>query len=124
MNLWGFHNLDLRRLDQLAIFMPPLGLVDQPRLEPAAPPGIPGTAGKVGSRSPRAARPRPPEVEVIGSNISAALRDSPSTVVEADNLCHQAIFMNHASGAVASPNVEVAYVDDIIWQRAKRTRPG
>jgi len=64
------------------------------------------------------------EVEAIRSNISAALRDSPSTVVEADKLCHQAIFMNHASGAVASPNVEVAYVDDIIWQRAKRTRPG
>ena len=32
----------------------------------------------------------------------------------------QAIFMNHASGAVAPPDVEVVQVGDAIWQRAKR----
>jgi hypothetical protein len=38
----------------------------------------------------------------------------------AENLCHQAIFMNHASGAVAPPDTEVVQVGDAIWQRAKR----
>jgi hypothetical protein len=28
--------------------------------------------------------------------------------------------MNHASRAVAPPDVEVVQVDDVIWQRAKR----
>ena len=40
--------------------------------------------------------------------------------VGADNLCHQAIFMNHASGAVASPEAKVVQVGDAIWQRAQR----
>jgi hypothetical protein len=38
----------------------------------------------------------------------------------AENLCHQAIFMNHASGAVAPPDPEVVQVGDVIWQRAER----
>src|SRR5450755_2925286 len=41
-------------------------------------------------------------------------------IVGAENLCHQAIFMNHASGAVAPPDAEVVQVGDDIWQRAKR----
>src|SRR6266700_6896529 len=43
-----------------------------------------------------------------------------SAVVGTENLCHQAIFMNHASGAVAPEDAEVVQVDDIIWQRAER----
>jgi hypothetical protein len=39
--------------------------------------------------------------------------------VGAGNLCHQAIFMNHASGAVAPPEAEVVQVGDAIWQRAE-----
>jgi hypothetical protein len=39
--------------------------------------------------------------------------------VGAGNLCHQAIFMNHASGAVAPPEAEVVQVGDVIWQRAE-----
>ena len=35
------------------------------------------------------------------------------------NLCHQAIFMDHASGAVASPDAESVQVGDAIWQRAE-----
>ena len=38
----------------------------------------------------------------------------------ADNLCHQAIFVNHASGAVASPDAEVVQAGDAVWQRAQR----
>ena len=34
--------------------------------------------------------------------------------------CHQAIFMNHASGAVAPPDAEVIQAGDAIWQRAER----
>ena len=45
---------------------------------------------------------------------------SPDGAVGAENLCHQAIFMNHASGAVAPEDAEVVQVDDIIWQRAER----
>jgi hypothetical protein len=40
--------------------------------------------------------------------------------VSAENLCHQAIFVNHASGAVAPPNAEVVQVGGTIRQRAKR----
>jgi hypothetical protein len=36
------------------------------------------------------------------------------------NLCHQAIFVDYASGAVASPDTEVVQVGDSIWQRAQR----
>ena len=38
----------------------------------------------------------------------------------AENLCHQATFMNHTSGAVAAPDAEVVQVGDAIWQRAER----
>jgi hypothetical protein len=40
--------------------------------------------------------------------------------VGADNLCHQAIFVNDASGAIAPPEAEVVQVGDAIGQRAKR----
>jgi hypothetical protein len=40
--------------------------------------------------------------------------------VRAENLCHQAIFVNHASGAVAPPDAEVVQVGDAAWQRAER----
>jgi hypothetical protein len=42
----------------------------------------------------------------------------------AENLCHQAIFVNHASGAVAPPDAEVVQVGDVIWQWAERPRDG
>ena len=38
----------------------------------------------------------------------------------ADNLCHQAIFVNHASGAVAPPDADAVQVGDAVWQRAER----
>src|ERR1022692_2740677 len=40
-------------------------------------------------------------------------------VVGAENLCHQAIFMNHASGAVTPLNPEVVQVGDAVGQRAQ-----
>jgi hypothetical protein len=41
-------------------------------------------------------------------------------LVRAENLCHQAIFMDHASDAVSSPEAEVVQVSDAIWQRTER----
>ena len=38
----------------------------------------------------------------------------------AENLCHQAILMDHASNAVAPPDADVVQVGDAIWQRARR----
>jgi hypothetical protein len=49
--------------------------------------------------------PRPADPE-----LPAALIET----VGAENLCHQAIFMNHASGAVAPPDAERVQVGDII----------
>jgi hypothetical protein len=40
--------------------------------------------------------------------------------VGAENLCHQAIFMDRATGAVAPPDAETVQVGDVSWQRAKR----
>jgi hypothetical protein len=40
--------------------------------------------------------------------------------VGAENLCHQAIFMNPAAGAVAPPDAEVVQVGDAIGLRAER----
>jgi hypothetical protein len=40
--------------------------------------------------------------------------------VDAENLCHQAILMDHASGTVAPPDAEVIQVSDASWQRAER----
>jgi hypothetical protein len=40
--------------------------------------------------------------------------------VGAENLCHQAILVNHAYGAVAPPGAEMVQVGDAIGQRAKR----
>ena len=37
--------------------------------------------------------------------------------VGAENLCHQAIFMNHASGAVTPPDTEVVQVGNAIWRQ-------
>jgi hypothetical protein len=39
--------------------------------------------------------------------------------VGAENLCHQAILVNHAPGAVATPDAEVVQVGNAIWQRAE-----
>src|SRR5690242_14132386 len=39
--------------------------------------------------------------------------------VRAENLCHQAILMNHASGAVSPPEAEVVQVSDAIGQRTE-----
>ena len=38
----------------------------------------------------------------------------------AENLCHQVIFMNHATGAVAPLDQEMVQVGRAIWQRAER----
>ena len=38
----------------------------------------------------------------------------------AENLCHQAIFMNHASGAVTPLDPEMVQVGDAVGQRAER----
>jgi hypothetical protein len=38
----------------------------------------------------------------------------------AENLCHQAIFVNHASGAVAPPGAGVVRVGGAVWRRAER----
>jgi hypothetical protein len=40
--------------------------------------------------------------------------------VGAENLCHQAILVNHASGTVTPPDPEMVQVGDAIWQRAQR----
>jgi hypothetical protein len=37
--------------------------------------------------------------------------------VSADNSCHEAIFVNYASGTVAPTDAEVVQVGDAIWQR-------
>jgi len=39
--------------------------------------------------------------------------------VGADNLCHQAIFVDHAAGAVAPLYPEMVQAGDAIWQRAQ-----
>jgi hypothetical protein len=58
---------------------------------------------------------------------SAAGKRADSTVVSGDpalvgaeNLCHQAILMNHASGTVAPLDPELIQVGDAIGQRAQR----
>ena len=45
---------------------------------------------------------------------------SAATMVGAENLCHQAIFVDHAPSAVAPPDAEVVQVGDAVWQRAER----
>jgi hypothetical protein len=40
--------------------------------------------------------------------------------VSAENLCHQAILMDHASGTITPPDPELIQVDDAIGQRAQR----
>src|SRR5215469_2186691 len=40
--------------------------------------------------------------------------------VGAGNLCHQAVFVNHAHSAVTPPNPETVQVDDAVGQRAPR----
>ena len=42
-----------------------------------------------------------------------------AAVVRAENLCHQAILVNHASGAVAPLDLEVVQVGDAVGQRAQ-----
>jgi hypothetical protein len=50
------------------------------------------------------------------------IEDEPArrTSVGAENLCHQAIFVNDAARAVMPPEAELAQVGDAIWQRAQR----
>jgi hypothetical protein len=43
--------------------------------------------------------------------------------VSADNLCHQAILMDHASGAVVPPDEKAVRACDAIRQRAERRGP-
>src|SRR5689334_13276018 len=43
-----------------------------------------------------------------------------SNAVGAENLCHQVIFMDHASGAVTPLDAEVVQAGDAIGQRAER----
>ena len=40
--------------------------------------------------------------------------------VGAENLRHQAVFVNHALGAIAPPDAEVVQVGDAIWRGAER----
>jgi hypothetical protein len=40
--------------------------------------------------------------------------------VGAENLCHQAIFVDDATRAVVPPDPEVIQVGDAIWQGAER----
>jgi hypothetical protein len=54
---------------------------------------------------PRRPKPWKPTVTVEPGSVSA------------ENLCHQAIFVNHASGAVAPLDTEVVQVGDAVWQR-------
>jgi hypothetical protein len=44
-------------------------------------------------------------------------------LVSAENLCHQAIFMNHAPSAVTPLDPELIEVGDAIGQRAQRRNP-
>lgn len=37
----------------------------------------------------------------------------------AENLCHQVIFMDYATGAFAPPDAETIQVGDVCWQRAQ-----
>jgi hypothetical protein len=52
--------------------------------------------------------------------LAAVIGGSRRHLVRAENLCHQAIFMNHASGAVAPPEAERVQVGNAIGQRAQR----
>jgi hypothetical protein len=53
----------------------------------------------------------------LGVNVSRPGRGSPEGV-GAESLCHQAIFMNHAPGAVTPPNPEMVQVGGAVGQRA------
>jgi hypothetical protein len=44
----------------------------------------------------------------------------PLEVVGADNLCHQAVFMNDTADAVTAPDSELLQADDAVGQRAQR----
>lgn len=46
--------------------------------------------------------------------------EDPGYPADAENLCHQVIFMNHAAGAVAPLDQEMIQVGHAIWQRAER----
>jgi hypothetical protein len=45
---------------------------------------------------------------------------SPCLLVGAENLCHQAIFVDNVPGTVAPPDAEVVQVGDAVWQRTER----
>ena len=60
-------------------------------------------------------RPCPPSGCASRTSASAS-----ANTVGAENLCHQAILMNHATGAVTPEDADVVQVGDAIWQRAQR----
>ena len=47
----------------------------------------------------------------------AALDNTDGGVVGAENLCHQVIFVDDATGAVTPPDPEMIQVGDAVWQR-------
>ena len=49
--------------------------------------------------------------------VAGPARETRAGVVRAENLCHQAIFMDDASGAVAPQDTEVVQVGNAIWHR-------
>ena len=56
----------------------------------------------------------------IGDGLQQGLRYGESSTPPArDNLCHQAIFMNHATGAVTPLDPEMAQVGNRVGQRAQ-----
>jgi len=66
-----------------------------------------------------------PDYQSLMAPVLGALADGgeADVPVGAENLCHQAIFMNHVSGAVAPPDAGVVQVGDAIGQRAERRGP-
>ncbi|HUK69839.1 MAG TPA: hypothetical protein VLW50_13990 [Streptosporangiaceae bacterium] len=60
------------------------------------------------------------------TRVLAAMQAAPGRAVQptgpvgAENLCHQAIFMNHAPGAVTLLDPEMVQVGDAVGYRAER----
>src|SRR5260370_18251517 len=81
---------------------------------------VPGGAGTVGSRlavklaklglDVRTAAPK-------GADTEFDWNDATTHPVGAENLCHQAIFVDDATRAVMPPDPEMIQVGDAIWQR-------
>jgi hypothetical protein len=89
--------------------------------------GRPGKGGFNGCSSPlprdwvrpaRSHRVGSAEIKVMGSSADVWRRlPLPGPLpVSAENLCHQAIFVDDAACAVVAPNLEMIQVGDAIWQ--------